>query len=118
VVFICVGPLLVFVRRLIDARHEGMLEYSALAMYMGQRFRSTWMRPRQRVDQGKIEMSDFTGTNASYSISTNAFSIRILPVELRSVGLLIVTTFLPFVPLWLLDVSFGAAFKRLGSFLL
>jgi hypothetical protein len=118
VVFVCVGPLLVFVRHLIDARHEGMLEYSALAMYMGRRFRSTWMKPRQRVDQGEIEMSDFTGTNASYSISANAFSIQILPVELRSVGLLIVTTFLPFLPLWLLDVSFGAAFKRLGSFLL
>jgi hypothetical protein len=29
-----------------------------------------------------------------------------------------VTTFLPFVPLWLLDVSFGAAIKRLGGFLL
>jgi hypothetical protein len=118
VVFVCVGPLLVFVRRLIDAHHQGMLEYSALAMHMGKRFRSTWMRPRQRVDQGTIDMSDFTGTNASYSMSANAFSIQILPVELRSVGLLIVTTFLPFVPVWLLAVPFGAVIKRLGDFLL
>ena len=76
------------------------------------------MSPRQRVDQGTVDMADFTGTNASYSIAANAFSIQILPVELRSVGLLIVTTFLPFVPVWLLAVSFGAVIERLGDFLL
>jgi hypothetical protein len=76
------------------------------------------MRPRQRLDQATVDMSDFTGTNASYSIAANAFSIQILPVELRSVGLLIVTTFLPFVPVWLLAVPFGAVIKRLGDFML
>jgi hypothetical protein len=118
VVFVCAGPLLIFLRRLIDAHHQGMLEYSALAMRMGDRFRNRWMGPRQRVDQGTVDMSDFTGTNASYSIAANAFSVRILPVELRSVGLLIVTTFLPFVPLWLLAVPFGAVIKKLGDFML
>jgi hypothetical protein len=118
VVFVCVGPLLVFVRRLIDAHHQGILEYTSLAMHMGDRFRSRWMSPRQRLDQATIDMSDFTGTNASYSIAHNAFSIQILPVELRSVGLLIVTTFLPFVPVWLLAVPFGAVIKRLGDFML
>jgi hypothetical protein len=118
VVFVCAGPLLVFLRRLIEAHHQGMLEYSSLAMRMGDRFRSRWMRPRQRLDQATIDMADFTGTNASYSIAANAFSIQILPVELRSVGLLIVTTFLPFVPVWLLAVSFGAVIKRLGDFML
>jgi hypothetical protein len=118
VVFVCAGPLLIFVRRLIDAHHQGMLEYSALAMRMGERFRSRWMGPRQRVDQGTVDMADFTGTNASYSIAANAFSSRILPVELRSVGLLIVATLLPFVPLWLLAVPFGAVIKKLGDFML
>jgi hypothetical protein len=118
VVFVCAGPLLVFIRRLIETHHQGMLEYTALAMHMGDRFRSRWMRPRQRLDQATVDMSDFTGTNASYSIAANAFSIQILPVELRSVGLLIVTTFLPFVPVWLLAVPFGAVIKRLGDFML
>ena len=118
VVFVCAGPVLVFVRRLIDAHHQGMLEYSSLAMRMGDRFRRRWMSPRLRLDQATIDMSDFTGTNASYSIAANAFSIQILPVELRSVGLLIVTTFLPFVPVWLLAVPFGAVIKRLGDFML
>jgi hypothetical protein len=34
------------------------------------------------------------------------------------VGLLIVTTFLPFVPVWLLAVPFGAVIKWLGDFML
>jgi len=117
-VFVCAGPLLIFVRRLIEAHHQGILEYTALAKNMGDRFRSRWMSPRQRVDQGTVDMSDFTGTNASYSIAANAFSIQILPVELRSVGLLIVTTFLPFVPVWLLAVPFGTVLKKLGDFML
>ena len=118
VVFVCVGPLLLFVRRLIDVHHQGMLEYGSLAMHMGDRFRSRYMSPRQRPDQATIDMSDFTGTNASYSIAANAFSVQILPMELRSVGLLIVTTFLPFVPVWLLAVPFGTVIKRLGDFML
>jgi len=118
VVLVCAGPLLTFVRRLIQAHHQGMLEYSALAMRMGERFRTKCLDPRPRVDQGTLDMSDFTGTNASYSIAANAFAIQALPVELRSVGLLIVTTFLPFVPVWLLAVPFDAVMKRLGDFML
>jgi hypothetical protein len=44
--------------------------------------------------------------------------VQILPLELRSVGLLMITTFLPFVPVWLLAVPFDELFKRLSAFLL
>jgi hypothetical protein len=63
-------------------------------------------------------MSDFTGTNAANSIAASARAVQILPLELRSVGLLTITTFLPFVPVWLLAVPFDELFKRLSAFLL
>ena len=52
-------------------------------------------------------MADFTGTNAANSIGGTASAVRVLPLELRSVGLLMVTTFLPFVPVWLLARAIG-----------
>jgi hypothetical protein len=39
-------------------------------------------------------------------------------LELRGVGLLMVTTFLPFVPVWLLAVPLDELAKKLSAFLL
>jgi hypothetical protein len=117
VVALCAGPLLIFVPRLVRERHHGALRYGALAMGMGERFQIKWLRT-PRLDQETLEMSEFTGTNAAFSIAANAFAIRLLPLELRSVGLLIVTTFLPFVPAWMLAVPFDEIIKRLGTFML
>jgi hypothetical protein len=118
VVTLCAGPLLIFVPRLVRERHHGVLQYGALAMGMGERFQIKWLHPQPRVDQGTLDMSEFTGTNAAFSIAANAFVIRLLPLELRSVGLLIVTTFLPFVPAWMLAVPFDEIIKKLGTFML
>ena len=112
------GPLLIFTRRLIEERHRGMLQYGALALHMGGRFELKWLRSRVRVDQGAPDMSEFTGTNALYSITANAQAVQILPLEIKSVGLLIVATLLPFVPVWLLAVPFSEIAKELGGFLL
>jgi hypothetical protein len=118
VVVLCAGPLLIFLGRLIEERDSGMLQYSALGMRMGQRFKRGWLSPGARLDQEPVDMSVFTGTNAMYSIVGNAQAIRILPLELKSVGLLIVATLLPFVPVWLTAVPFAEIAKTLGAFLL
>jgi len=63
-------------------------------------------------------MSEFTGTNALYTIAANARAVRILPLELRSVWLLSLATFLPFLPVWLLAVPFTELAKKIGASLL
>jgi hypothetical protein len=118
VVTLCAGPLLVFVPRLARERKRGALQYSPLAMGMGERFQRKWLDSQPRVDQGTLDMSEFTGTNAAFSIAGNAFVIRLLPVELRSVGVLIVATFVPFVPAWMLSMPFDEIVKKLGTFML
>jgi len=45
-------------------------------------------------------------------------SVRILPLEPRTVGLLALATFLPFVPVWLVAVPFSEPAKTLRGFLL
>ena len=118
VLVLCAGPLLIFLGRLIEERHRGKLQYGALAMHLGGRFRRKWLSPGERLDQGALDMAEFTGTNAMYSIAANAQSVQILPLEIKSAGLLIVATFLPFVPVWLLDVPFSEIAKKLGAVLL
>jgi hypothetical protein len=118
VTVVCAGPLLVFLRRLLEVRHHGELEYGALALRIDKRLRLKYLGMSSGIDQGTLDMSDYTGTNAANSIAANAGAVRILPLELRSVGLLMVTTFLPFVPVWLVAVPFDELFKTLSAFLL
>jgi hypothetical protein len=118
VTLLCAGPLLVFLRRLLEERHHGELQYSALALRMDRRLRLKYRSVGSDIDQGAPDMSDFTGTNAANAIGGTASAVRVLPLELRSVGLLMVTTFLPFVPVWLLAVPLDELAKKLSAFLL
>jgi hypothetical protein len=117
-VSLCTGPLLTFLRRLLEVRHRGILQYSALAIHMSKRFQTKWLRPKPRTLEDPLDMSEFTGTNALYSIAANAHAMHILPLELRSVARLSLVTFLPFVPVWLLAVPFEELAKKLSVFLL
>jgi hypothetical protein len=85
---------------------------------MDRRLRLKYRSVGSDIDQGAPDMSDFTGTNAANSIGGTASAVRVLPLELRSVGLLMVTTFLPFVPVWLLAVPLDELAKKLSAFLL
>jgi hypothetical protein len=118
VTVLCAGPLLLFVRRLIRERSHGDLQYSALALRMDKRLRRKWLCAGPAIESGTIDMSDFTGTNAANSVAASARAMQVLPFELRSVGLLMVATLLPFVPVWLLAMPFAEVLKKLSSFLL
>jgi len=117
-IVLCATPLLIFVGRLIQVRHCGILQYGALAMHMSERFQSRWLRPPPRLNQGTLDMAEFTGANALYTIALNARAVRILPLELRSVWLLSLATFLPFLPAWLWAVPFTELAKKIAASLL
>jgi hypothetical protein len=118
VALLCAGPLLVFSRRLLEERSHGELQYGALASRIDKRLRLKYLDVWSETDPASFDMSDFSGTNAANSIAANARAVRILPLELRSVGLLMVTTLLPFAPVSLLAVPFKEVAKELSAFLL
>jgi hypothetical protein len=117
VAILCAAPLLVFLRRLLELRSRGALQYGALALHMDRRFRLKWVGT-DHTTEGTPDMSDFTGTNAANSIAVSARAVQVLPLDMKSVGLLLVTTLLPFVPVWLLAVPFTEVAKKLSAFLL
>ena len=121
VALLCAVPLLVFVGRLLKERSRARRQYGAFAVRMDKRFHAKWLSAASgtvRTDQGPLDVSDLTGTNIANLLAANARAMRILPLESKSVGLLIVATLLPFVPVWLLVVPFDQVAKKLSSFLL
>ena len=121
VALLCAAPLLVFVGRLLQERSRARRQYGAFALRMEKRIQADWLSAAsrtERTDRGSLDVSELTGTNVANSLAANARAMRILPLESKSVGLLIVATLLPFVPVWLLVVPFDQVAKKLSSFLL
>jgi hypothetical protein len=114
--FVC--PLFVFAPRLASERRRGTFLYGALAAAMGREFEKKWFASRQALDQGALAASDFSSTTDLYAVVANVYSMYVIPLQLKDLGLLALATLAPFVPVVLLaaplDVILG---KIAGLFL-
>ncbi len=95
-------PPLVFVRRLMQEQHRGILAYGSFALRAGSEFENKWLMGP--VDEQTLHAADFAATNSLYTITGHAFAMSRLPFEPRSVALLAGAALLPFVPVALLSV--------------
>lgn len=102
VVVLCVGPLFLFTPKLFACRFRGMLQYGALADEVGREFEKRWMGPVSRVDESALESPAFSATTDLYGVVANVYQMRVVPLEARSIILLVVATLLPFVPVVLI----------------
>jgi hypothetical protein len=110
------SPLLVFVRRLLDAYHRGVLSYGAFTLRAGQQFERQWLTERQAVDEQILQARDFAATNGLFSIARYAIKMRRLPFEVRSVAVLGGAALLPFLPAELLNLPLDVVLKKVGGF--
>jgi hypothetical protein len=109
-------PLLVFMRRLLDAHHRGVLSYGAFAHRTGQKFEHIWLAARLDVDEQTLQSRDFTGTNGLYSIAREAIKMRRVPFEVRSVAVLGGAALVPFVPAELLKLPLDVVLQKVAGF--
>jgi len=115
-VALCGLPTLVFVRRLIQEHHRGLLNYGAFARRAGDEFEHKWLAAA--VDEQTLRSPDFAPTNSLYLISGHAFEMSRVPFELRSVAILAGAAVLPFVPVALLSVPLDVLLSKVGGFLI
>jgi hypothetical protein len=108
------APLLVFVRRLIEEHHRGMLAYSAFASRAGDEFERKWLMGP--VDEQTLRSPDFAPTNSLYSIGGHAFAMSRLPFESRSLAILAGAALLPFVPVAVLSVPVDVLLRKAAGF--
>jgi len=111
-------PLLVFVRRLIEEHHRGILAYGAFSVQAGQEFEHKWIEPRPAIDEQTLRLPEFAATNGLYGICTHAFAMARVPFELRSVLILAGSSLVPFAPLVLLAVPLDVLLRKAGGFFL
>jgi ABC-type multidrug transport system fused ATPase/permease subunit len=108
------APLLAFSRRLLQTWRAGVYAYGKLAREVGERFEAKWLTAR-RVEEGALEVPDFSAVTDVYSIVANVYRMRIVPFALISVVVLTAAASAPFVPVALLTVPFDKIVSALAG---
>ncbi|MGH8624557.1 MAG: hypothetical protein ACREYC_04585 [Gammaproteobacteria bacterium] len=113
------APPFVFTHTLLDAWRRGVFEYGALADRIGQRFEAKWLsrKRRQDVDESALESPDFSSTTDLYSIVSNAYAMRVAPIDLMSMLALLAATALPFAPVFAAAIPLEQILKGIAGLL-
>ncbi|CAN7265062.1 hypothetical protein LJR164_001201 [Phenylobacterium sp. LjRoot164] len=98
---LAVGPLLFFMRPLMQSWREGALEYGVLASDMGVQFERSWFGASPRP---MLSEPDFSAATDLYQVVSNVYSMRFIPVDPRSLLMLVAATLAPFVPAMFLSM--------------
>lgn len=115
VLVLCTGPLLAFSGRLLKEWRRGVLEYGALADKFGRRFESQWLN--QKVDEEALHATDFSAATDLYSVVANVYAMHLVPVERKSILLLVIATLLPFLPVLLVAMPLDTLFSGMANLL-
>jgi len=109
-------PLLVFVRRLLEAHHRGVLSYGGLTHRAGHLFEREWLAAHPVIDEQTLRAPEFAATNNLYSISARAIEMRRVPFDTRSLALLGGAALVPFLPAELLRLPLDVVLQKVGGF--
>jgi hypothetical protein len=102
VVVLVVAPLLAFSGKLLAAWDRGVLDYGALANRVGREFERYWIECRGDFASNSLHGQLSSAAARMGTLSSNVHAMRLIPVDSRSVILLVVMTLLPFIPLVLM----------------
>jgi hypothetical protein len=104
-VFLILGPLLVFTPKLRAVRYQGLEEYGSLGQRYAREFNVKWIRGGRPADEPLLGSPDIQ----SLADLRNGFlvveGIQLVPFGMKNVALLAVTTLLPVAPLLLTTFS-------------
>jgi len=109
-------PLLVFMRRLLDAHRRGVLTYGELTHHAGHLFEREWLASHPVIDEQTLRAPEFAATNNLYSIAARAIGMRRVPFDARSVAVLGGAALVPFVPAELLRLPLDVVLKKVAGF--
>jgi len=98
VVSVCVSPLCLFLGTLLRTKQRGIFQYGVLAITLGQEFEKKWLAAGA-VQEGTLQVPDFSATTDLYSIAANVYAMNPLPLGMRTISRLIVAALAPALPL-------------------
>lgn len=118
VVFVVVGPLLVFVLPLAAAKRTGLREYRQFSRRYVDEFDEKWLRgsaPRDEPLVGSADLQSLADLGNSFETVS---SMSVVPITWSSVVQLITVTLLPVLPLLLTLISLEELLKRIVKVLI
>jgi hypothetical protein len=118
IVMFFAGPLTVFVRRLRQTKRLGVLEYGALAQYLGARFEAEWLHSPIDSSREILKEPDFSTTTDLYAVVGNVHQMRDVPFTLRDLIAPVLFGLVPFVPVALLAIPLRVLIDNLVKLLL
>jgi hypothetical protein len=102
VLVLFVGPLFALGAPLRRLRAAGVRRYGELASEVGGRFERQWLRSRGADADDPLHATDFSALADLYAVVASVREIKLIPIEVRGMAPLLLTTFVPFIPLLLL----------------
>jgi hypothetical protein len=108
-----VGPLLVFGRKLVEARRRGIIDYGGLAGAVGSQLEKKWLDDRKSVNEGALDVQHFSATTDLYQVVSNVYQMKPFPVATQDLIALIVVTLLPFLPALLFEIPLNEVLSDL-----
>lgn len=96
VLLLCVAPLAVFSPVMARAWRRNAMYYGALAVALGRSFEDRWFDGPADQQPDLLSAPDFSAAADLYGVVSNVHAMRFVPVDLRSVVILVAATLSPF----------------------
>ena len=112
VLLICVAPYCVFISTLLKMRRHGMLRYGAFARAVGEQFEKKWLDRADSLDEGVLDVPDFSTTTDLFGVVNNINNIRVIPVGAVDVYGLVIIALIPGIPVVLAAIPFNALMQE------
>jgi hypothetical protein len=115
--FIVLGPLLVFAPQLAQAKRTGLREYGAVAERLVRQFDTKWVRGGAPADELLVGNNDISSLGDLGSCYEAVRSMRIVPLTRDTILQLAAATLVPFLPLMLTMMPLEELLRRLFGIL-
>ena len=117
VLVLFVGALTLFIGKLRVTKRRGDFVYGALASEVGRQFEHDCLNRERGANEEAPNKQDFSLHSNIYSVVANVYGMKDFPFGLRSLGLLIAVTLLPFVPVALIVMPINVIIKDFAKML-
>ncbi|MFC7286761.1 hypothetical protein ACFQPC_01815 [Herminiimonas glaciei] len=110
-------PLLVFLDQMLRAWRRGTLQYGGLADRFGLEFERKWLHDPQIAHESMMDRPDFSSATDLYQVVDRVYAMWLVPIHPKSVAMLAVAAFVPFIPVALMALPFDDIVDKLTGLL-